>query len=242
MNSAIRKVNLVSGIISTICTGLNSPTGVVVSTGGLVYFADSLNHKVKQLALDNSASTYAGNGMQGSTGDVIRATAAKLNTPYGVLYIVESVGRYIRSVQPSTGNLITYVAGNGGLSTSSLDANGDGGYRLDETMVTMNKPLHIWGDGNGNVYFADSLNNKVRIVYSNADVSHSDQIQTILGDGTFDSGGEGVAATSERFKNPSGVWGDSVGNLLTTNTLGNTGIQLSFWIMSHTRWLWFLSF
>jgi hypothetical protein len=83
-NNSIRKVNVASGIITTICSGLSSPSGVFVTTDGLVYFTDSLNHRVKRMALDTTVSTYAGTGIQGSVGDMIRATSAKLNTPYGL--------------------------------------------------------------------------------------------------------------------------------------------------------------
>jgi hypothetical protein len=47
------------------------------------------------------------------------------------------------------------------------------------------------------------------------------QIKTIVGDGTAESGGDGGPAVSAIIAYPKGVWGDSLGNLYLSDTAGN---------------------
>jgi hypothetical protein len=138
VNQRIRKVDT-AGIITTVAgsgaTGwggggyggdggpatsavLNFPQGVAVDANGIVYLADTGNHRVRKIAGDGTISTYAGTGVAGFSGDGGVATSAKLSSPSGLavdpsgnLYIADTGNGSIRKV--TTGGTISTVAGSG---------------------------------------------------------------------------------------------------------------------------------
>ncbi len=94
---------------------------------------------------------------------------------------------------------VTTVAGNG---TSGYS--GDGGAAI---AAQLNNPCTVAVDGSGNIYIADQLNNRVRMVAPDGTVS------TVAGSGTAGFAGDGSAATSAQLNHPCGVALDSSGNL-----------------------------
>ena len=107
------------------------------------------------------ATTAAGNGTQGYSGDGGPATAATLYAPEGVaidasgnLYIADAENSCIRKVD-TNGNITTAV-GNG-----SFGYSGDGGLA---TAAVINYPFEVVFDYFGNMYIADNHNNAVRKV------------------------------------------------------------------------------
>jgi len=144
-------------------------------------------------------TTVAGGG--NSFGDGGTATEAQLRYPSGVavdssgnLYIADTGNHRIRKVD--TDGVITTVAG-----TGSSGYSGDGGAA---TEAQLSSPSGVAVDSSGNLYIADSGNNRIRQVDTNG------VITTVAGGG-FD--GDGGAATSARLSYPSGVAVDSSGNL-----------------------------
>ena len=102
--------------------------------------------------------------------------------------------------------IITTIAGNGTHSYS-----GDGG---PATNASLNDPLGLALDGLGNLFIADSVNRRVRLVGTNGIIT------TFAGDGsTFDSGG-GSGATNIGLQYPSGVAVDPFGELFIADSLG----------------------
>jgi len=94
-NQRVRAVTFATGIINTIGgTGvagftsdgavataeLASPRGVAVNTAGVVYVADSDNHRIRTITGGN-LTTIAGNGAQGFSGDTGVSISASLDTP-----------------------------------------------------------------------------------------------------------------------------------------------------------------
>ena len=69
-------------------------------------------------------------------------------------------------------------------------------------------------DSAGNVYFADTANNRVRKISKGV-------ITTVAGDGTFGFGGDNGLATSAQLSQPSGVVLDPSGNLYIADTINN---------------------
>src|SRR5205085_1734988 len=106
--------------------------------------------------------TLAGNGGQGYNGDNIAATSASLNPPWGVavdgsgnIFFADTSNNRIREVVKATGNIIT-IAGTGVAGFS-----GDGG---TASAAQINAPYYLLLDGNGNLYFSDMGNQRVREV------------------------------------------------------------------------------
>ena len=96
-------------------------------------------------------------------------------------------------------NIITTLAGTGIWGSS-----GDGGAA---TSAQLAGPYGVTVDISGNVYIADSMNNKIRMVTSTGFIA------TIAGTGEQGDSGDGGAATSAQFNYPSGVSVDISGNL-----------------------------
>jgi DNA-binding beta-propeller fold protein YncE len=179
---------------------LNSPTRVAVDSSGNVYIADGGNHQVLKVTSGGTLSVFAGTGSSGSTheNDGSLATAAKLKTPYGVavdssgnVYIADSGNSVILKVAASTG-VISIVAG-----TGSAGYSGDGGAAAS---AQLNGPKGLAVDSSGNIYIADTSNNRVRwVLPSFGDIS------PIAGNGTGGYTGDGAAATSAEINAPAGV-------------------------------------
>jgi hypothetical protein len=109
----------------------------------------------------------AGNGQWGTSGDGGVATNAELSNPSGMavddtgsLFIADTGNNLIRKVD--TYGIITTVAGNGyGSGTGSGGYSGDGGAA---TNAELNQPQDVAVDATGNLFIADSGNNRTRKV------------------------------------------------------------------------------
>jgi GT2 family glycosyltransferase/sugar lactone lactonase YvrE len=164
---------------------LNTPGGIVVAANGDIYFADSNNNVIDRVDRRPGVTTIAGNRTGGFSGDNGPATRAQLDTPDGVaiapdgdLIIADSHNNRIRRVDAPT-KVITTVAGSG-----------ETGYDGDDkpaTEAALNTPNAVAAAPNGDIYIADTLNNRIRMV------DHATgQIHTVAGDGQ--TGGEGQVA------------------------------------------------
>jgi trimeric autotransporter adhesin len=213
-NHVVRKV-AANGTISTLAgTGaagsggsqLNSPQGVAVDSGGNVYISDTQNARVLKVA-GGAVSTVAGSGTVGFGGDGGAAGSAQLNTPMGLavdsagnLYIADNGNHRIRKVIP--GGAISTVAGNGNQGYS-----GDNGAA---TLAQLNAPQGVAVDSAGNLYIADTLNNRVRMVSGG-------NITTIAGTGLAGYTGDGGLASRAQLVNPAGLAVDSAGVLYVSD-------------------------
>ena len=197
---------------------LNLPTGVAVSSAGLLFIVDSVNHKIRLAT--SIITTYAGTGVAGSDGDGGVATSAQLNFPEGVsvsssglLYIADSGNCKIRVVT-STGIITTYAGG----YNSNYGYCSDYGDGLAATIAQLNGPrglaLSFFG-----LYIADYLNNKIRFINSTG------IIITYAGTGWQGSSGDGGAATNAQLYQPFGVAVSSSGLLYIADS-GNNKIRV----------------
>jgi sugar lactone lactonase YvrE len=189
---------------------LYGPSGVAVDSAGNVYVADMANSRIRKVS-NGVITTVAGAGTAGYNGDGGPATSAWLNSPGGVavdsagnLYIADYYGNRVRKV---SGGIITTVAGNGSIDSGGVDptANiGDGG---PATSAELYYPMSVALDAAGNLYIADSHNNRIRKVAASTGV-----ITTVAGGGLHGLGDSGAAANAE-LDAPMGVAFDSSGNL-----------------------------
>ncbi|MFJ8973793.1 RICIN domain-containing protein [Streptomyces anulatus] len=102
---------------------LNRPYGIVVDTTGSLYISEYGNHRVRRVAVDGKISTVAGTGAAGFAGDDGPATAAKLNSPFGLavdcvdtLYIADHLNQRIRKIAsermaglPESGTVVSWA-------------------------------------------------------------------------------------------------------------------------------------
>ncbi|HLK67398.1 MAG TPA: hypothetical protein VKU19_28375 [Bryobacteraceae bacterium] len=188
---------------------LNNPITVAVDSGGNLYFADSLNHRVRKIS-QGIITTVAGSGVAGFSGDGGPATAARLNAPSAVaidaagnLFIADKTNNRVREV--TAGNIRT-VAGSG-----SNGFAGDGG---PATIASLSAPISVAVDAAGNLYIADPGNSRIRKVAGG-------NITTVAGDGEFTFAGDGGLATAASLNQPYGVAVDSAGNLFIGDSNNN---------------------
>ena len=138
---------------------LNQPTACAVDSAGDLYIADTYNHRIRKVDNTGIISTVAGNGVAGDSGDEGPATSANLHAPGGVtvddngnIYISDTGNHSIRQVTRD-GAMHTIA----GLAVAGFA--GDGGPALS---ASLNSPGGILLDGSGDLYFADTGNNRVR--------------------------------------------------------------------------------
>ena len=229
-NQRIRRVDP-SGIISTVAgsgergfAGDGGPaveaqlaglSGVAVDTAGNLYIADSFNNRIRRVDPSGTISTFAGTGERGFAGDSGPAVEARLSYPSSVavdadgnLYIADSFNNRIRRVDPS--GIISTVAGTGAYGFS-----GDGGPAVEALLAG---PSGLAMDADGNLYFADQQNQRIRRV------DPSGIISTVAGTGERGFGGDSGPAVEARLDGPRGVALDASVNLYITDA-GNQRIR-----------------
>ena len=166
---------------------LNIPQGLAVDSAGNVYIADTLNNRVRRVNANGTITTVAGTGETGYAGDGRPGREAKLNFPTGLaigfidtLFIADTGNNVIRQLGPD--GAIHTVAG-----TGEAGYRGDAGRALD---AVLHAPGGLAFDNEGNLYVADTLNERVRRIDVNG------QIETVAGTGDPGFLGDGRAAAN----------------------------------------------
>jgi len=178
------------------------PNRVAVDSGGNVYFSSP--QAVFRIDTTGTLTRVAGApGGDNPLGDGGPATNAYLGPAgvlmdsFGNLYIADADNNRIRKVTP--GGTISTVAGNGAAGYS-----GDNG---SATSAALNGPSAVAFDSTGNLYIADTVNNRVRRM------TLSGTISTIAGNGNWGYSGDNGPATSAALRAPQGVAVDLNGNV-----------------------------
>src|ERR1700691_5200876 len=140
---------------------LYGPTGLAVDAAGNLYIADTQNHRIQMLTPGGTISTIVGTGTGGFSGDGGAAAGAELNYPSAVavdaggnIYIADTGNNRVRMVT-TDGNIAT-IAG-----TGDAAYNGDDGAAL---VIALYNPGGLALDGQGDVWVADTGNNRVRML------------------------------------------------------------------------------
>jgi hypothetical protein len=181
-NNVIRKVDLSTGIISTVAgTGvagfsgdggpatsaeLNYPWGIALGGDGSLDIADLSNNRIRKVSSTGAISTVVGTGVRGYAGDSGPATGAELNVPAAVvmdvagnLYVADSGNQLVRKVSATSG-IIESIAG---INVSGMAVDG-----IAANTSALDGPYALFIDGPGNLYIADMFHQLIRIVASNA--------------------------------------------------------------------------
>src|SRR5262249_40853997 len=146
---------------------------------------DYANNRIQEVPATTAGAMTAGDmytiagssaGTAGSSGDGGKATSALLNGPFDVaadpagnVYIADSTNNRIQEVPAASGpqwgtsmtaNDIYTVAGQ---SSGASGVSGDGG---PATSAYLNAPTSVTADVAGNLYIADSGNNRIQEIAS----------------------------------------------------------------------------
>ena len=170
-----------------------------------------------------SIVTIVGDSTQGYNGDLDEegrprpAEGAQLFSPLGlalspsgtILYIADSGNHRVRKVETGYWDIQT-VAGNG-----SGDYRGDGGHA---TNASLRAPSGLAVDGLGNLYIADKLNHRVRMVDGNQTIT------TVAGGTKAGYDGDGGVATQAYLKSPEDIAVTDAGVLYISDS-GNRRIR-----------------
>jgi sugar lactone lactonase YvrE len=199
-NNVIRKINT-SGVINTIVgTGLagffgdgglainaqlNSPRGITLDSQGCLYISDANNFRVRKIALDNTISTFAGNGTNNTFINDVQATMSGFALPYDVkvynneVYVADINDAKIRKINPS--GIISNFASIpnpsglafdnvGNLYATSL---GNTLYKIDnlQNITTildtgLSLPSGVAFDSNYNLFLSDTFNYQIKKISS----------------------------------------------------------------------------
>jgi trimeric autotransporter adhesin len=238
-NSRVRKI--ANGVVSTVAgnsggvppiDGLTAtavrfsgPTGIAADSAGAVYIAegsigsgsglDGGTFKIWKVAQGGKLATVAGTGNRSYSGDSGPAVLAQFDAPAGIaldtrgnLYVADSRNHRIRKI--AADGTVTTVAGN-----ALAGYSGDGGPAV---LAQLNRPTGVAVDAAGNLYIADSGNNRVRMVFPTG------VIGTLAGNGNTAYFGDGLVGYKAALNHPEGVAVDADGAVYIADT-GNHRIR-----------------
>ena len=186
------------------------PYGVAVDNKGNLYIADAgENNRIRKLTPEGVVTTLAGGdeGFQDGQG-----AAARFNTPSalaidadGNLYVADTGNHAIRKVTPD--GTVTTIAGSGAA-----------GYKDGQAaQAEFNAPVGVALDAKGEVYVADTYNDRIRKVTADG------QVTTVAGGNTLPGYLDGPAM-SAAFDTPCGLVIAPTGELYIADT-GNNAIR-----------------
>jgi uncharacterized protein (TIGR03437 family) len=209
-NTRIRRVTP-NGFIFTLAERVPGVRGLAVDAAGNVYAAVPALHAVLRVAPSGALSLFAGVGLPGYRGDGGRAFLARLSSPHDVavdrasgnVYIADTDNHVIRVVTPD--GIIRTYAGNG-----NPGFQGDG---EAATAVALARPQGICTDAAGNLYIADTDNQRIRAVEPGG------RIRTIAGNGEPGFSGDSGPALAAQLRNPVDVAVDGSGNVYVADNV-----------------------
>ncbi len=170
---------------------IGDPVGFTFDRAGNMYIAEGIGNRIRKISASGVVTTIAGSasvsGTSGFSGDGGPATAALISAPHGIA--VDTSGNVIFADQGN--NRIRKISSTGIISTlagnDTLGFSGDGG---PASLAQISNPMGLSLDKNGNLYFADCYNYRIR------KITPSGIISTVAGSGTAGYSGDGGQATA----------------------------------------------
>ena len=215
-DNRIRKVNTSSQISSVAGNGitgytgdggpaisatLSLPYGIAVDSAGNLFVADGGNRVIRKVDTAATISTFA----SGSFGMPRQMDIDSADN----LYVADYLSCVVWKITPTA--IVTVFAG----TKSNCGFNGD---NIPATSALLRHPYGVAVDKNGNVFIADTLNNRIR------EVNTGGVISTVAGDGYCGFRGDGDAATSAELCFPEDVAVTPAGTLFIADS-GNNRIR-----------------
>ena len=214
--------NTVFGVKAT-TTPICNTQGIAVDSKGNLYIHNAAAG-AQVMKVDSTTgilTLVAGNGTYGYTGDGGPAVNAQLSWVEGVavdgsdnVYISDTGNCAIRKVTASTGMITSLVGVPLHPWQGTCGLGGDGG---PANAGLINDPWGLVVDPYGNVFFADSGNNLIRVISAGGILS------TVAGSyangvGTYGYSGDGGPATAATLSDPAHLTLDADGNLYFADT------------------------
>ncbi len=177
--------------------------GLAVDSSGNLYVVEDYTSQIRKIATNGIITTVAGSGTYGYMDGP--AATAQFAGPFGIaidttgnLYIADENNGVVRKI--STAGIVSTVAG-----SPIYGFSGDGGPALQ---AAFRFPEGVTVGGDGNLYIEDIGNFRVREVTANGD------IQTVAGDGQYESTPDGTPAANASLSGPNFLSFDPSGQLL----------------------------
>jgi streptogramin lyase len=223
-NHCVRRVDAVTGIISTIAGNgkpgfsgdggpaveaeLNQPHSLAFDANVNLYICDIRNHRIRRIDLGTGViSTWSGTGEQKTSPDGTPIDGASLNGPRAMAFA--SDGRCWLALREGNAvllldtksNSIKRVAG-----TGKSGFTGNGGPALKAKLAG---PKCVGLDKAGNVYLADTESHSIRYI----DIKKS-TVEVLVGNGKKGDGPDGNDPLKCQLARPHGVFVDLDGSVL----------------------------
>jgi hypothetical protein len=221
----VRRVDAATGVITTVAgTGiagfqgdgghatlaqLNAPASLALDPAGFLYIGDAGNARIRRVALATGIiTTYAGNGVAGSSPDgtpVAQASLAGATVAIDVdgdPLIVEYTGGRVRKVSRATGALVT-LAGTGMAQPSFTEP-------TPAMQAALGYPSHGSVCANGDILIATSYGVSAKLLR----LSRQTGLVSVVAGLTGGDGGEGVPASGASLGIPGGLLCEPNGDVL----------------------------
>jgi sugar lactone lactonase YvrE len=187
------------------------PLGIAIDPAGTVYVSEGTNHTIRRISMPAAVVTLLAGAPAKSGSSDGAGSAARFVQPGGItadsagnLFVADSNNNTIRSITPA--GAVSTLAGSPGVM-GSLDGSGSAARFLFPRSLTTGP--------DGNMYVADSSNNRIR------KLTTAGVVTTLAGSSFGSNDGTGASA---QFKSPYGIGADNNGNLYVADN-GNQTVR-----------------
>jgi len=185
-------------------SAFSDPFGVAIANDGTIYVADGGDsNRIRRILPDGSLMTFAG-GVEGTGNNVFNSPSGMAIDQDGDLYVADTGNNQIRKITAQ--GVVSILAGNGTAGFADGPA----------SSAQFDGPVGIAVDANGNVYVADTYNDRIR------KIGVDGQVVTIAGSGR--PGNVDGSSLNARFDTPCGIVVYSDGSLVVADT-GNNALR-----------------
>ncbi|MDD2815217.1 MAG: DUF839 domain-containing protein [Thiotrichaceae bacterium] len=197
-----------AGVMSVVSDQVKLPGALAVTPTGSVYIADTGNNRI----LSNASGAMSPLVLKDALGTPSTTSTSLLNSPQGIavdasgnVFVADTNNNVVRKID-TTGKT-SIIAGNG--------MEGSASENVSAASAPLRHPVGVTVDAQGNIYIADTDNNRIR------KVDTSGKVSTVAGTGSEGDAGDDDNASAATLKKPRNIVVDNKGNLYVTDTNNN---------------------